>query len=32
LLKKLRDLAAKREKTYPTFIRELLEQAAKTAA
>lgn len=32
LLKKLRDLAAKREKPYQTFIHELLERAAKTAA
>lgn len=32
LLKKLRNLAAKREKPYQTFIHELLEQAAKTAA
>ena len=32
LLKKLRDLAAKREKPYQTFIHELLERAAKRAA
>jgi uncharacterized protein (DUF4415 family) len=32
LLKKLRDLAAKRDKPYQTFIHELLERAAKTAA
>lgn len=32
LLKKLRNLAAKREKPYQTFIHELLERAAKTAA
>lgn len=32
LLRKLRDLAAKREKPYQTFIHELLERAAKRAA
>ena len=32
LLKKLRDIAAKREKPYQTLIHELLERAAKTAA
>jgi predicted DNA binding CopG/RHH family protein len=32
LLKRLRDLAAKREKPYQTFIHELLERAARTAA
>ncbi|HEV8721206.1 MAG TPA: BrnA antitoxin family protein [Candidatus Binatia bacterium] len=32
LLKKLRDLAAKRQKPYQTLIHELLERAAKTAA
>jgi uncharacterized protein (DUF4415 family) len=32
LLKKLRDLAAKREKPYQTFIHEVLERAAKTVA
>jgi uncharacterized protein (DUF4415 family) len=32
LLKKLRNLAAKRDKPYQTFIHELLERAAKTAA
>jgi uncharacterized protein (DUF4415 family) len=32
LLKKLRVLAAKREQPYQTYIHELLERAAKTAA
>lgn len=32
LLKKLRDIAAKREKPYQTLIHELLERATKSAA
>ncbi|SRR5712692_3924920 len=32
LLKRLRDLAAKQDKPYQTFIHELLERAAKRAA